>query len=174
MQAKIGIRESCPDDRAAIESLYPQAFPDEDLLPLVRELIDDPAVTVSLVATFETAIAGHAIFTTCSLPADVKVALLGPVAIAPSRQKQGVGSTLVYAGLQQLEQADVVRVCVLGDPAFYGRLGFRPESAIEPPYKLPDEWLGAWQSVGLRETPAPCKGRLLVPPQWRRPALWAP
>ena len=36
MTENIEIRESVQVDLSAIESLYPAAFPDEDLLPLVR------------------------------------------------------------------------------------------------------------------------------------------
>jgi len=45
----IEIRESVPGDLAAIEVLYLEAFPDEDLLPLVRELLQDASVALSLV-----------------------------------------------------------------------------------------------------------------------------
>jgi hypothetical protein len=38
MAEKFDIRESARDDIAAIESLYQEAFPDEDLLPLVGSL----------------------------------------------------------------------------------------------------------------------------------------
>jgi len=44
MTESVEIRESTPDDLVAIESLYPEAFPDEDLLPLVRELLGDLTV----------------------------------------------------------------------------------------------------------------------------------
>ena len=38
------IRESTSDDVARIIALYPQAFPDEDLVPVVTELLDDPEI----------------------------------------------------------------------------------------------------------------------------------
>ena len=38
----LNVRESSPADHEAIEALYPQAFPDEDLLPIVRALVRDP------------------------------------------------------------------------------------------------------------------------------------
>jgi putative acetyltransferase len=80
----------------------------------------------------------------------------------------------VGAGLRRLEDAGVNRVLVLGDPAYYGRLGFLPDYLIEPPFPLPAEYDGAWQSRNLGETGAPIAGKLSVPPQWRRSALWAP
>jgi len=175
MSYELEIRESVQADASAIESLYPQAFPDEDLMPLVRDLLQHSAIAVSLVGTIDSRIAGHAIVTMCGVVgSSVKAALLGPLAVAPAWQRQGIGSAIVRAGLQRLKDADVDLVCVLGDPAYYGRLGFAPETLIEPPFPLPAEWQGAWQSQYLGEKSVSCSGRLVVPRQWQDPALWAP
>ena len=175
MADKLDIREATRGDSEAIEMLYPGAFPDEDLLPLVRALLEDAEVTTSLVGTIASRIVGHAIFTKCGVAGSrVRAALLGPLAVAPERQGQGVGSAIVRAGLRKLESVSTHRVFVLGDPAYYGRFGFRPESLVEPPYALPVEWEGAWQSQSLGESTTPCSGALLVPRQWLQPALWAP
>jgi putative acetyltransferase len=48
MPEKLEIRESRRDDSAAIESLYPEAFPEENLLPLVRDLLNDVVVATTL------------------------------------------------------------------------------------------------------------------------------
>jgi putative acetyltransferase len=169
------IRESKPDDSTAIESLYPEAFPDENLLPLVRDLLNDTVVAISLVGTIDTRIVGHVIFTRCGVAGNsVNAMLLGPLVVAPAWQKQGIGSAIVQAGLRWMEDLDVNLVLVLGDPAYYGRLGFLPESVVEPPFPLPPEWDGAWQSQYLSQPTTPFAGKLLVPPQWRQPGLWAP
>ena len=60
MSYELEIRESVQADASVIESLYPQAFPDEDLLPLVRDLLQHSAIAVSLVGTIDSRIAGHA------------------------------------------------------------------------------------------------------------------
>jgi len=175
MAEKLDIRESARNDIAAIESLYLEAFPDEDLLPLVRDLLNDAVVAISLVGTIDTRIVGHAICTKCGVVDDsVNVALLGPLAVAPARQRCGIGSAIVGAGLRRLEDAGVNRVFVLGDPAYYGRLGFLPDYLVEPPFPLPAEYAGAWQSQNLGETATACAGKLSVPPQWLQPGLWAP
>jgi putative acetyltransferase len=174
MLDELEIRESRLDDSAAIESLYPEAFPDEDLLPLVRSLLSDYLVTISLVATIDTRIVGHVIFTRCGVVGNsVNASLLGPLAVAPAWQRKGIGSAIVRAGLRWLEDSDVNLVLVLGDPAYYRRLGFLPESVVEPPYTLPPEWDGAWQSQHLGQPATPCVGKLSVPSQWLQPALWA-
>ena len=175
MLEKLEIRESRRDDSAAIESLYPKAFPDENLLPLVRDLLTDAAVAISLLGTINTQIVGHAILTKCGVVGtSINAALLGPLVVAPPWQRQGIGSAIVRAGLRLLEDMDLSWVYVLGDPAYYGRLGFLPESLVEPPFPLPAEWDGAWQSQNLGQTKEPCAGRLSVPPQWNQPTLWTP
>ncbi len=175
MSDKLQIRESVQGDVAAIESLYPEAFPDEDLVPLVRDLLQDAAIAISLIGTIDLLFVGHAIFTKCGMiGSGVKAALLGPLAVAPAWQRRGIGSAMVLAGLKRLEDADVNFVCVLGDPAYYGRLGFVPETLVEPPFHLPTEYSGAWQSQCLGGTTIPYDGKLSVPPQWLKPALWSP
>lgn len=175
MTPDVRIRAGAPQDLAAIESLYPQAFPAEDLLPLVRDLLREPAAILSLVAVAGSRLVGHVIFTACGVAgSDARCALLGPLAVTPDHQQRGVGSALVRAGLQRLEDAGVSQVLVLGDPAYYGRCGFAPEPHVEPPYSLPAEWTGAWQSKQLGTGTAPPRGRLMLPRTWLRPALWLP
>lgn len=169
----LNILEGESSDTDAIVSLYPNAFPDEDLVPLVRELIGDPAIAASLVGVVNSQIVGHGIFTRCCLidnPAEVR--LLGPLVVAPEWQKLGIGSAIVRAGLERLRNMGVCLVCVLGDPAYYKRFGFVPESLVQPPYPLRTEWIGAWQSLRLCDETVSCSGRLSVPQQWRQPALW--
>ena len=175
VSTELKIRDGGPGDAAAIEALYPQAFPEEDLVPLVQDLGREPAIALSLVGTIETELVGHVIFTTCGVTdSDVKAALLAPLAVAPEWQRQGIGTLLVRAGLERVSETGVRLVCVLGDPRYYGRLGFATESQVAPPYRLPAEWTEAWQSQYLDSAAVPCAGALIVPPQWQDPALWAP
>jgi putative acetyltransferase len=175
MTDSIQIHTSGPDDLPAIQALYPDAFPSEDLLPLVKALLREPPITLPLVAFAHLTAVGHVMFTRCSVSGSAsKVALLGPLAVAAAHQRKGVGSALVRHGLRWLTDAGYANVCVLGDPAYYRRLGFRPAMNILPPYPLPTAWRDAWQSNCIDQTEAPCRGTLVVPRQWRQPALWAP
>lgn len=159
-----------PDGLAALERLYPAAFPQEDLLPLVRRLLAPEVGALSLAARAAGDLVGHAFFTPCGLNA-APCALLGPLAVAPAHQRRGVGGALIREGLARLEAQGVAHVFVLGDPAYYGRFGFAP-TAAEPPCPIPGEWRDAWRSLALGDAP-PAEGRLVVPPPWRDPALWA-
>lgn len=169
----IDIHESRPEDLPAIEALYPAAFPEEDLLPVVRALLRDTPDILSLVATADAAKAGHIVFTPCGISGQSgKVALLGPLAVAPVMQRRGIGSALVRKGLERLEAGGIQRVLVLGDPAYYGRFGFTPDKDIAPPYSLPDDWREAWRSLGLGDVGPLKPGTLAVPPAWRVKAYW--
>lgn len=169
------LRESVPGDVPSIEALYPDAFPDEDLLPLVRDLLGAAPETLSLVGVMDASLVGHVVFTKCDVdPGKEKAALLGPLAVAPAHQRQGIGSAMVRLGLDMQKKAGVAHVYVLGDPAYYRRFGFVPEPRVAPPYPLPDEWREAWQSLSLGSAGPPRQGKLAVPRPWLQPALWAP
>lgn len=170
----IDVRESIPNDIAALEQLYPDVFPEEDLLPLVRELLADNSTCLSLVAIVEGTVSAHACFTSCGVAGNAaRVALLGPVAVASSRQRRGIGGRIIRDSIDRMRNLQVARVCVLGDPGYYGRLGFGTETGILPPYELPDGYRDAWQSVPLRGSEDPVTGMLTVPPPWRDAALWS-
>ena len=85
-----------------------------------------------------------------------------------------MGVELVRKGLERLAGGPTAKVLVLGDPAYYSRFGFAPERFIDPPYKLPAEWVEAWQSLALTGPGPEARGVLSVPAPWRDPALWGP
>jgi putative acetyltransferase len=173
MIGEIEYRESLPSDIAAIEEFYPGVFPDEDLLPLVRELLGEKSIVLSLVGIADQALVGHIVFTMCGIAGrSDKVALLGPLAVASNWQRRGIGTALIQDGLKRLKSAGIVQIHVLGDLAYYGRVGFEPDDRVSPPYTLPEEWRGAWQSIRLGGGEAPLNGELLVPQPWQQQALW--
>jgi len=49
---------------------------------------------------------------------------LGPVAVLPARQGEGIGQLLVRAGLDALRGLKADGCVVFGNPAYYGRFGF--------------------------------------------------
>ena len=175
MSSGTDMRASLPEDTAALELLYRQAFPDEDLVPLLRDLLSEDQGVLSLVAARDGKPVGHIVFTICGVAGrDEKVALLGPLAVAPPVQRQGIGGALVRDGLDRMKADEVTQVLVLGDPAYYGRFGFQTESHVSPPYALPEDWRTAWQSISLDGGKPQMKVKLVVPEVWAKPALWAP
>jgi putative acetyltransferase len=175
LTSRITLRDSRPDDWADLATLYPQAFPEEDLLPLVQALLAQVPDVLSLVGILDARVVGHGLFTPCRVIGHSgEAALQGPLAVAPAYQQQGVGTALVQTGLQRLAAGGVRQVFVLGDPAYYRRFGFRPETAVVPPYPLPAEWTGTWQSLPLGDAAPLGPGSLALPGAWLQPALWAP
>ncbi|GGO27015.1 N-acetyltransferase [Gemmobacter aquaticus] len=169
------IRMTTLSDLPALETLYASAFPDEDLMPLVRRLLTEVPDIVSLVA--ESAVEGptaHIAITPCLTEGPHHAALLGPLCVAPAHQRQGRGAALIRAGIERLDAERVKCLLVLGDPAYYGRLGFQPETRVAPPFPLPEEWRGAWQSLPIGTPAEPAAGTLRPPPPWMSAALWAP
>lgn len=165
------IAPSRPEEYDALLALYPLAFPDEDLTALVQALLDTPEV-LSLTGWRDDQIAGHALFTRCTVTgAAGTVALLGPLCVAPDAQRQGLGGALIEEGAQHLASEAVCALLVLGDPQYYSRHGFSAPSPVAAPYALPAEWREAWRIRPL--TPAaPSAGQLRVPTPWRDPNLW--
>lgn len=167
------IRPARPEDEAAILAFYPRAFPEEDLVSLTVDLMR--MTDVLSLGYFDGAVPlGHVVFTRCAIDGlDGGVGLLGPVAVEPSCQKQGIGSALIRRGLAMLEDEGARAVFVLGDPAYYGRFGFEPGSHIGTPCPIPDEWRQAWQSLWFAPGASGFDGALTVPPVWQRPELWS-
>lgn len=162
-------------DMDQIEAFYPLAFPDEDLLPLVRELTSHLDDVLILVATAGRKVIGHGVFTLCGLDGGAPtLALLGPLAVTPDWQRRGVGSAVIKAGIDRLKAMDVAGVCVLGDPAYYSRFGFSADHQIAAPYTMPDEWAEAWRYLDLTEDAMSPSGTLTVPTPWAKKALWLP
>jgi predicted N-acetyltransferase YhbS len=83
-----------------------------------------------------------------------QVLLLGPVAVHPTRQGEGLGGLLIHESLAEAARLGWQRVLLVGDAPYYGRFGFRKLSGVEmPPPTNPDRVLGlalhpgAWDGV---------------------------
>lgn len=81
--------------------------------------------------------------------------LLGPVAVHPIRQGEGLGALLIGASLERARAAGWTRVVLVGDAPYYGRFGFARLPTLEfPPPTNPDRLLaralepGAFDGVG--------------------------
>ncbi|MEA3041970.1 MAG: putative acetyltransferase, partial [Sphingomonadales bacterium] len=94
---------------------------------LVERLHADAGAAIALVAEVEARIVGHVLFSRMAAP--FRALGLGPVSVLPPRQRSGIGSALVRAGLVRARQEGWDAVFVLGDPAYYGRFGFTVEAA---------------------------------------------
>ena len=76
--------------------------------------------------------------------------LLGPVAVHPTRQGEGLGAFLLQSGLDRAAAGGAERVLLVGDAPYYGRFGFvRLEGVTMPPPTNPDRVLGIWDWDGI-------------------------
>jgi putative acetyltransferase len=97
----------------------------------VRPLREAGRLSVSLVAVDERCVIGHVAVSAVNV-ADGSSGWfgLGPVAVEPARQNDGVGTQLVHAALETLRQRGAAGCVVLGEPRYYKRFGFRADSAL--------------------------------------------
>lgn len=128
------IRQEKPGDEAAIAAVTAAAFAgkayadgDEDTLP--AKLREAGALVLSLVAVQGKTVIGHLALSP-ALVGGAKWLGLGPVAVLPDKQGQGVGSALVTTSLSVAQSYGRGGVVLMGDPAFYGRLGFEASGAL--------------------------------------------
>jgi putative acetyltransferase len=131
------IRAESATDAAGIRAVVEAAFGRAAEAELIDQLRADGNAVISLVATQEDALVGHAMLSTMSAP--FRALGLGPVAVSPGRQRRGVGRRLIEEGLARARAGAWQGVFVLGDPAYYRRFGFDAEAAagFASPYAGP-------------------------------------
>ena len=148
------LRQEQPDDRWEVEALFDLAFaPGREALSSYR-LRDDvrPVAELCLVARDAYGILGGAVrFWPVHIGAH-KALLLGPIAVHPTRQGEGLGALLMEESLDRATGWD--RVLLVGDAPYYGRFGFnRLNGVMMPPPTNPERVLGraltpgAWDGV---------------------------
>ena len=77
--------------------------------------------------------------------------LLGPVAVHPTRQGEGLGSLLMRDIIARAGPAGWARILLVGDAPYYERFGFkRLNGVVMPPPTNPDRVLGYGPWAGVR------------------------
>ena len=125
------VREEMASDMPAVRHLNEEAFGQSVEANIVDKLRVSCDRLVSLVAVRDDRIVGHILFSPVVLESesgDRNGMGLGPMAVLPSLQRQGIGSRLVVEGLDRLRSAGCPFVVVLGHHEYYPRFGFEPAS----------------------------------------------
>lgn len=147
------LRVETAQDWWAVEALYDLSFaPGRTALSSYR-LRDgvDPVAELSLVASDETGIIGGAIRYWPVSVGDERALLLGPVAVHPTRQGEGLGGALIRDSLARAKALGWVRVLLIGDAPYYGKFGFQKLDGVRmPPPTNPDRVLGYGDWIGVR------------------------
>jgi putative acetyltransferase len=171
----IAIRSEAPGDAPSIRSLTDAAFaPSTVEGRIVDALREDSAAWIpdlSLVAADESdggRIVGHCVTTIGSLHArgddgDVSPILgLGPISVAPDRQREGIGGALIHETIERATAAGWPVIVLLGHATYYPRFGFESARAIgiDPPEPWSDEH---WMALRLPAWTAGRTGTMRYP-----------
>jgi putative acetyltransferase len=162
------VRAESADDYGGIRQVNEAAFGTSEEADLIDALRTGGDVLVSLVAELERRIIGHILFSRMSIDtktAAIPAVALGPIAVAPLYQRQGVGGRLIERGLRELRSVGERIVIVLGHPTYYPRFGFSSERARSLEHPFPPEAF-----MALELTPGAVdgvSGRVRYPPAFR-------
>ncbi|MEH1030592.1 GNAT family N-acetyltransferase [Micromonospora profundi] len=176
------LRPEGPADTGSVRRVLAGAFarPDVSTPPevvLVDELRGTEAWLPELAMVVEHGgeVVGYALLTRVRVRpdrgGDAPALALGPVGVAPHRQRVGHGTAVVQAALDAATELGEQTVVVLGAPAFYRRFGFGP--AVDLGLTSPWSGLGEpWQALVLPpstsgEAPPP-RGEVLFPAPWSK------
>lgn len=126
----VAIRPERAGDERAIHEVVRAAFDghphsDGSEPAIVDALRADGDLSISLVAEDGGAIVGHVAFSPVAIADGGEGWFgLGPVAVMPPRQGEGIGAALIEQGLALLRERDAAGCVVLGEPDYYRRFGF--------------------------------------------------
>lgn len=151
-----GLAQETDSDLWEVEALYDLCFaPGREALSSYR-LRDgvDPVAGLCLVWRDEAGILGGVVRHWPVQIGGVQAVLLGPLAVHPTRQGEGLGSVLMTAAIDRAVDLGWARMMLVGDAPYYQRFGFqRLDHVVMPPPTNPARVLGralipgAWDGV---------------------------
>lgn len=138
--AAVIIRDERVEDAPVIRAVTLAAFAgmpysEQTEAAIVDALRAAGALTVSLVAVDDGEVVGHVAFSPIAIdgaPAPGWFGV-GPLSVRPDRQRTGVGSALMRAGLSQLADEGAKGCVLAGDPDYYRRFGFENSPSLRYP-----------------------------------------
>lgn len=157
------LRPETESDWWDVEALLDLCFaPGREALSSYRLRDGVPPVSgLSSVARDESGILAGAIRYWPVKVGDAPALLLGPIAVHPTHQGEGLGSYLMRSSLAAARVRGWKRVMLVGDAPYYGRFGFERLDMVDmPPPTNPDRVLGlelmpgAWEGVAGKVTRA--------------------
>ena len=125
------IRHETEADVQAITDVTAEAFTNIPVDHLTEHFIilalrTAGALTISLVAEIDDKVVGHVAFSPITISDGTKDWYgLGPVAVKPGFQKQGIGKALINKGLSLLKKRKAKGCALVGDRNYYKHFGFK-------------------------------------------------
>ncbi len=144
------------------------AFGDDEAR-LVDALRDEGHLRLSLVAELGGVVVGHILFSDLPIvgeKATISAVALAPVAVAPTYQRQRIGSELIRRGLDLCREQGQRIVVVLGHPDFYRGFGFSAELArlLDSPFSGNPAFMAVELVAGALDG---VRGRVEYPPPFQ-------
>ncbi len=127
---KFVIRNETAADVEAIAEVTVAAFKTLDISQhteqfVIAALRTANALTLSLVAEVDGRVVGHIAFSPVTMSDGTQNWYgLGPVAVLPEYQRQGIGKGLIQEGLSRLKEMNAQGCCLVGHPEYYRQFGF--------------------------------------------------
>ena len=137
----ISIRDEIPADAAEVRPILEAAFGQSTEANIVDKLRSACSDLVALVAVENDLVVGHILFSPATIEGPrgmIRGMGLAPMAVAPHRQREGIGSALVSRGLLILRERRCPFIVVLGHSEYYPRFGFELASK----HGLASQWEG--------------------------------
>ncbi|ARO30548.1 GCN5-related N-acetyltransferase protein [Rhizobium sp. NXC14] len=130
------IRYETPADIEAIQNLTsaafkPMPYSEGTEAEIIRRLRLSGDLAISLIAEEDGEILGHVAFS----PVTVNGVHdgwfgLGPIAVTPERQRQGIGRALTAKGLELLKEMGARGCALIGNPEVYSGAGFSSDGQL--------------------------------------------
>lgn len=138
----ISIRQEEEKDFKGVEHLTREAFWDlykpgcnEHLLVHKIRKISAFVKELDLIACDKDRIVGNIIYSKAKVVnkenTEFEVLCMGPIAVLPSYQKQGIGSLLMEHSIERAKQLGHKAIIIFGNPDYYHRFGFRNAEEYE-------------------------------------------
>jgi putative acetyltransferase len=127
----ISIRKETESDIEAIERVTIAAFENHPISQqteqfIIRALRAANALSLSLVAENDGRIVGHIAFSPAAISDGTKEWYgIGPLSVDPAMQRQGIGKSLMRAGMELVKDMGGKGCVLVGDPNYYKQFGFR-------------------------------------------------
>jgi putative acetyltransferase len=139
LQSDVILRPEMPGDIAAIQSVIEAAFREHPHsrrteAKVMERLRHEGGLSLSLVALQPDGVVGHLACSPVRISGEAPDwHSIGPLAVNPAHQGAGVGTALVWHALRTLRHLGAAGCVALGEPAYFGRFGFRSTPALRLP-----------------------------------------
>jgi putative acetyltransferase len=157
------LRGARPEDAAAIRRVHEAAFGRAAEADLVEALADEWEISIVLEVAGE--IAGHVLLSRAHV-GETPLLALAPLGVHPDHRDGGHGRTLVRAAVATARETDFPAIVVIGNPAYYAKLGFEPARrlGLKCPFRVRRE---SWRAHRLPAWREDLRGTVRYPDAFR-------